>query len=43
MPKLKRVSGREAIRRLQRLGFEKVRQHGSHAVLRKETPEGAIG
>ena len=43
MPKLKRVSGQEAIRSLQRLGFERVRQRGSHVVLKKETTEGEIG
>lgn len=35
MPKLPRVSGAEAIRALQRLGFEKIRQSGSHVVLRR--------
>jgi predicted RNA binding protein YcfA (HicA-like mRNA interferase family) len=39
MPKLPRVSGAEAIRALQRLGFEKIRQNGSHVVMRK----GAVG
>ncbi len=43
MPKLRRVSGREAIRALERLGFEQVRQRGSHVVLKKRTPEGAVG
>ena len=43
MSKLKRVSGQEAIRSLQRLGFERVRQRGSHVVLKKETTEGEIG
>ena len=43
MPKLRRVSGQEAIRALERLGFEQVRQRGSHVVLKKQTPEGAIG
>ena len=35
MPKLPRVSGAEAIRALQRLGFEQVRQRGSHVVMRR--------
>jgi len=35
MPKLPRVSGAEALRAFQRLGFEKVRQRGSHVVVRK--------
>ncbi|MCK5119166.1 MAG: type II toxin-antitoxin system HicA family toxin, partial [Candidatus Latescibacteria bacterium] len=28
---------------LERLGFEKVRQRGSHVVLKKQTPKGALG
>ncbi|HIE27950.1 TPA: addiction module toxin, HicA family [Candidatus Poribacteria bacterium] len=43
MPKLRRVSGREAIRALERLGFVQVRQRGSHIVLKKNTPEGDVG
>ena len=43
MPKVRRVSGQEAIRTLERLGFEEVRQRGSHVVLKKQTPEGALG
>lgn len=43
MPKLPRVSGREAIRALERIGFEQVRQQGSHVVLRRNTPEGSAG
>ena len=43
MPKLHRVSGKEAIRVLECLGFERVRQRGSHVVLKKQTPEGAVG
>ncbi len=35
MPKLPRVSGAEALRALQQLGFEKVRQRGSHVVMRR--------
>ena len=37
MPKLPRVSGVEAIRALQRLGFEKIRQNGSHVVMRRRS------
>jgi predicted RNA binding protein YcfA (HicA-like mRNA interferase family) len=37
MPKLPVVSGAEAIRTLERLGFAVVRQRGSHIVLRKES------
>ena len=43
MPKLRRMSGQEAIRVLERLGFERIRQCGSHVVLKKQTPEGAVG
>lgn len=43
MPKLKRVSGEETIRALEKLGFIRVRQRGSHVVLRKETTEGVTG
>jgi len=28
---------------LGQLGFEQVRQRGSHVVLKKQTPEGAVG
>ena len=35
MPKMPRISGAEAIRALQRLGFEKTRQNGSHVVMRR--------
>ena len=43
MPKLRRVSGQETIRTLERLGFVQVRQRGSHVVLKKQTPEGDVG
>jgi predicted RNA binding protein YcfA (HicA-like mRNA interferase family) len=43
MPNLKQVSGEEAIKVLERLGFVRVRQRGSHVVLKKITPAGAIG
>jgi len=43
MPKLNRVSGEEAIRALEKLGFIRVRQRGSHVVLRRETSEGVTG
>ncbi|MDQ2764505.1 MAG: type II toxin-antitoxin system HicA family toxin [Pseudomonadota bacterium] len=35
MPKLPVLSGAEVIRALQRLGFEQVRQRGSHVVMRR--------
>jgi len=43
MPKMPRISSKEAIRAFERLGFEQVRQTGSHVVMKKETEEGAIG
>ena len=36
MPKLPRVSGAEAQRTLERLGFIKLRQSGSHVVMRRD-------
>jgi predicted RNA binding protein YcfA (HicA-like mRNA interferase family) len=36
MPELPRISGREAIRAFERLGFRQVRQKGSHVVLRRD-------
>ncbi len=36
MPKLPLVSGAEAVKALQRLGFVFLRQRGSHAVLRRK-------
>jgi len=41
--KLKRVSGEQAIRALERLGFVQVRQRGSHVVLRKDLPDESVG
>lgn len=43
MPKLKRISGEEAIRTLEKLGFQRVRQRGSHIVLIKHTRDEKIG
>ena len=43
MPKLSRVSGEEAVRALERLGFARIRQRGSHVVLNRQTPEGEVG
>ena len=37
MPKLPRVSGAEAQRALERLGFIKLRQSGSHVIMRRES------
>ncbi|MEY4354929.1 MAG: hypothetical protein RLZZ609_3170 [Cyanobacteriota bacterium] len=35
MPKLPHVSGKEIIRALERLGFQVMRQSGSHVVMRQ--------
>jgi predicted RNA binding protein YcfA (HicA-like mRNA interferase family) len=35
MPKLQKVSGEVAIRTLEKLGFKRVRQRGSHVILKK--------
>jgi predicted RNA binding protein YcfA (HicA-like mRNA interferase family) len=43
VPKLKRISGEKAIRRLERLGFKRVRQRGSHVILKKQTTDEEIG
>jgi predicted RNA binding protein YcfA (HicA-like mRNA interferase family) len=43
MPKLRRVSGKEAIAALEKLGFVQVRQRGSHVVLRKGGAKGGVG
>jgi predicted RNA binding protein YcfA (HicA-like mRNA interferase family) len=43
MPKLPRISSREVIRTLESLGFEQIRQTGSHVVMKKKTEEGEIG
>jgi predicted RNA binding protein YcfA (HicA-like mRNA interferase family) len=43
MPELRRVSGQDAIRALERLGFEQVRQRGSHVILKKLTDAGEVG
>ena len=43
MPKLHRVSGKEAVSALERLGFEQVRTRGSHVVLKKRTTQGEVG
>lgn len=35
MPKLPVLSGAEAIKALERMGFEQIRQRGSHVVMRR--------
>lgn len=39
MPKLPRVQASEIIRALERLGFVRVRQRGSHVILKKQLVE----
>ncbi|MGH8509316.1 MAG: type II toxin-antitoxin system HicA family toxin [Gammaproteobacteria bacterium] len=41
MPKLPRLSGAAIVTAFQRLGFEKVRQSGSHVVMRRGS-EGCV-
>jgi predicted RNA binding protein YcfA (HicA-like mRNA interferase family) len=41
MPKLPRISGAQAVRALERLGCDKVRQSGSHVVMRRG-PKGRV-
>ena len=43
MPRLRRVSGRQAIRALEELGFEQAQQRGNHVILKKQTPDGEVG
>lgn len=43
MPKLPHVSGREAIRALERLGFAQVRQRGSHVILKRTAHQRTTG
>jgi len=43
MPKLPRMSGKEALKVFLKLGFVEVRQRGSHVILKKQVPEGTVG
>jgi predicted RNA binding protein YcfA (HicA-like mRNA interferase family) len=36
MPKLPHVSGAEAVRALEKLGFKQIRQRGSHLIMRRD-------
>ena len=38
MSRLPRVSGREVVAALQRIGFRLRRQHGSHLIMRRDVP-----
>jgi predicted RNA binding protein YcfA (HicA-like mRNA interferase family) len=40
---LPNISVMDAVRALERLGFEVVRQRGSHVVLKKQLPERQVG
>ncbi|MFZ4811351.1 MAG: type II toxin-antitoxin system HicA family toxin [Ilumatobacteraceae bacterium] len=42
MPELPHVSGAEAVRALERLGFVVVRQRGSHVMLRRGPAGGVV-
>lgn len=42
MPRLPRISSKEAIRVLERLGFYQARQTGSHVILKKPLPDREI-
>lgn len=38
MSKLPRLSGREVVAALKKVGFQEKRQHGSHIILRRDNP-----
>lgn len=38
MSTLPRVSGRDCVKALSKIGFEFKRQHGSHIILRRQSP-----
>jgi len=42
-PRLANVSGEQAVKALKRLGFEVLRQRGSHVTLQKQTQKGTVG
>jgi predicted RNA binding protein YcfA (HicA-like mRNA interferase family) len=41
--KYKRLSGKQIVKALERIGFVHVRQRGSHVVMKKILPDGAVG
>ncbi len=43
MAKQKLLSGNKIVSTLVKMGFEKVRQRGSHVVMKKVTPNGPVG
>ena len=38
MSKLPRLSGRDCVKALNKIGFREKRQHGSHIILRRDNP-----
>ncbi len=38
MSKLPRISGRDCVKALAKIGFYQKRQHGSHIILRRDNP-----
>ena len=42
MAKLPRLSGKEVVKALTKVGFESVRQRGSHLIMIKQSPQGKI-
>ena len=43
MPKLRKLSGEETIKLLEQLGFNRIRQRGSHVIIKKYTSIGNVG
>ncbi|MCX8492392.1 MAG: type II toxin-antitoxin system HicA family toxin [Cyclobacteriaceae bacterium] len=43
MPKLPVLSGKEIIKALAKMGFEEIRQKGSHVILKKQKATGEAG
>ena len=43
MPKLYRISGQETVRALEKIGFVRVRQRGSHVILKRKSTQGETG
>jgi predicted RNA binding protein YcfA (HicA-like mRNA interferase family) len=41
--KYKRLSGKQIVKALERMGFVQTRQRGSHVVMKKILPDGAVG
>lgn len=43
MPKFPRISGDHAVRTMERLGFVRIRQKGSHLIMKRNTADGIRG